>query len=255
MELDKIETKINNLPTAEERDLFEGKEETELEGRKAIWNVTDDRLAEVVSDKYTIVQHEDFFPQLTEALTLSGHEIKEVEVKDDREVVFLEAIFDREKIAEGIFTGIRAGNSFNRTCRAFVEAYAFRVICSNGLIGKEIFGRAGAIHVGAVDARDLIDKIENQLPVAEKKVRELREKALGAHIEIDEAEQLFVELNVGKRHKEYVFSQIDANNTDVWNLYNLTTEYIENEMERSELGRADAHRSANKILLSVGEDL
>lgn len=247
-QLEQVSKKVDNLAVAEERELFTDKND-EIDTRKAVWNITDDELAEVVSDHYTIVQHQDFFGKVIPSIRKIDKDIMEVKMKDHREAVYLEVVFDTYfHEDEAILAGIRAGNSFDKTCRAFVEVYALREICTNGMMGRALFGRAGRLHVGGIKTDDLIERIEDKMPEARDNLANVITEAKNDKIKGVHVEAILQEMNFGKKHADYVAKEVNKTKVSRWKVYNKVTEYIENEIERVELGRENLHAKANKIL-------
>lgn len=253
MKIEQLQDEIHDLPRAEMRDVFvEGEK---AEGRAAVWNVTDDRLAEIVSDRYQIVQHEDFFGRLIGVVEALDMDVSSCGLTDEREAAYVEIVFERQFGVEGILTGMRAGNSFDKTCRAFAEIYALRQICTNGVMGAAISGRVGRLHVGGVDVERLASGFVRQIDVTEVEFTRLVTSAAGDHVDVEVAELAMTSLNIGTRHVDYVLDKIEGGTVSRWDLYNYATEYVENELDRTERGREKLHNRANKLLTNDSETL
>ncbi len=262
MSLAKFRKEIEKLPKTEKRTVFVGEDLEEVEKRTATWNLDDDRLAEIVSDKYQIVQHQEFFGEVAQAVESLIEEMEDMSIKhynlhDEREAAYTEIVFDRELSVEGILTGLRAGNSFDKTCRAFIEVYALRQVCINGMMGKALFGRAGRLHVGDIEAEKLVTTFKEDLPKAEENLESVRNKARSdvRPYDFEELKEIFEVLRLGKRHYTYVLENVESKQVSRWDLYNVATRYIEHEVDRSEDGREKLHRQANALLTNSFEEL
>jgi hypothetical protein len=214
---------------------------------KAIWNVTDDRLAGIVSKEYTVIQHSEILGQVARAIDTLELKVREVRLLDLRERVFAEILLDREPVA-GIVTGLRVGNSIDASVRAFVSAYALRVVCTNGMIGTGIFGRFSRKHIGEVDISVIGSTIIDLITSGEDSLKRVIPKA---KVEIPvEPEVVLQRLGFGSKYRELILQQLEKEVQDKptwWDLYNAVT-YVIDHRKMQEQRRELLHEQASKLL-------
>ena len=130
------------LDSAIEKPVFYGEDRTETLSYKGIYNESQNELAQITSDRYTVIQHRDVVHAL-----ISGFKNKGIEVfgrLDNYGNQFrADLVFGNQKspITDGskggIKLGIRAVNSYNRSTSFRLEMFGFRMICQNGMsLGK-----------------------------------------------------------------------------------------------------------------------
>lgn len=235
----------------------------DVDGWKAIYNTTDGRIAAIVTDKYQLVQHRDFFSTALEAIKNLDLEVGHVSVKDARERVDFEVvpvdaeIFGGERIA----LGLRLSNSINASIGARVEAYGLRLVCTNGLIGRTVFGGKSMIHVGEnISVERVADGIEEVIPIAKANLNKVVLSASSA--QVGNAKEVLEEAGFGKIYQKEIIAGFYAGTIDPetgeasreltrWDLYCRATEVIDHKhIGVTENTREDMHRRANELLLS-----
>jgi hypothetical protein len=215
---------------------------------KAIWNVTENRLAGIVSKEYTVIQHSQVLGEVARAIDTLELKVREVRLLDLREKVFAEILLDREPIA-GIVTGLRVGNSMDASVRAFVSAYALRVVCTNGMIGRGIFGRFSRKHIGEFDVSAIGSTIIELISGGEERLKAVIPRA---QVEIPlEPKFVLEKLAFGKKYQELVLEQLEKEVQDRkptwWDLYNAVT-YVIDHRKMQEQRRELLHEQASRLL-------
>jgi len=215
---------------------------------KAIWNVTDNRLAGIVSKEYTVIQHTQILGEVARAIDTLELKVREVRLLDLREKVFAEILLDREPVA-GIVTGLRVGNSIDASVRAFVSAYALRVVCTNGMIGTGIFGRYSRKHIGEVDISALGSMIIDLIASGEDSLKRVIPRAR-VEIPVD-PEVVLSRLGFGAKYRELVLEELKKEIQDRkptwWDLYNALT-YVIDHRKMQEQRRELLHEQASRLL-------
>lgn len=234
----------------------------DVDGWKVIYNKTDDRVATIPTEKYQLVQHKEFFSQVLDAVEELEFDVKHVNVKDARERVDFEIIpvnaptFNGEQVA----VGIRASNSIDTTIAARIQAYGLRLVCTNGLMGRTVFGGESLIHVAEnISTEKIRDAIEEVLPIAEERLGEVVSAAIDT--KVDNAKRVLEDAGFGGRYVDEIVEKfyqgtIDRETGEVkgdlsaWSIYCASTEVIErgHAPDITEKTREDLHRKANRLL-------
>lgn len=252
MEIAKAREKVEDFDTAEKRKVY-NEEGEEIEGYRRIVNRNNpDEVYTIATARYTILQHKDFFPKVIDAVDELEIEVRDIEIKSNGGRVFLEFIFaERYNIGEEeILMGVRSGNSFDRSCRAYAGAYGLRKICTNGMMGKGLFGRKAHLHVGRIKVEDISEGLEETLPEAENNLQTVYRANNNKKMSISDAKELLKELKIAKRTREETLNRIPTRPSR-WDVYNAVTEIIEHPDDGvTEQTREYKHKKANKILIS-----
>lgn len=255
MSLERAELHVERLPVAEEQEvrrvITEQGLEAEVENWKAIYNVTDEQTAAVVTKKYQLVQHAEFFKPALKAVKALGIQVEYVRVMDSRERVDMELIPESTENMRGqeIALGLRLSNSIDGSIAARVQAYGLRVICINGMIGRTLFGGKSMIHVGRnVNVEGLADDIEEILPMAVNNLNTIIRE--GMDTEVIHAETVLEEAGFGGDYQDEITEEFAGNTR--WELYCEATRIVDHDHEDvKESTREDLHRKANAILTGV----
>ncbi len=230
----------------------------EREDYKAVWNDTDNRLATIVSDRYKIKDMKPFFGRVLNSLDKIEHRVSYINIKDFRESAYMEILFD-EKLTyddSDIRAGVRVGNSFDKSTTEFVEGYAVREICSNGLIGKKVMGRRSRKHLGTWSSDLIAGAIQEIIPQVKTRLQDIIDKALQEKVDFKYVEPTLIRLKLGKKLTEQITKELsDKPEITIWEIYNRLTRIIENEKEIMEKSRERYHRKANEILTSTQNSL
>lgn len=249
--MERAKNTIENFDQAEKKMIYD-EEGEEITGYRRIVNANrPEEVYTIASAKYTVLQHRDFFPKVFGAVERLDVEVQRVEVKNNGGRVFLEFIFaEQYNIGEEeILMGVRAGNSFDRTCRAYAGAYGLRKVCTNGMMGRGLFGRKAHLHVGRIEVEDLIKGLEETLPKAEDSLQNVFEANSRKEMTPSEAKELMEDSKIAKRTRKDALNRIPSNPTR-WDVYNAVTEIVENSNEDiTEQTREYKHQKANRILV------
>lgn len=251
MELQAAKEKINDFEQARKRRIYDENGE-EVEGYRRIVNTeNENKIYAITSQEYTILQHREFFPKVFEAVEKLEIQTRRVNVNDDGGRVFIEFVFDEqfEVGDEEILMGIRSGNSFDRSCRAYAGAYGFRQVCSNGMMGKALFGRQAHMHIGMISAQKIVAGIRETLPKAQKKLQSAYRESTRERLSTKETKDLMEQLRIAKKTRKSAINKLPTSAPTRWELYNAVTEVIEESRnDITEQTREYKHRKANEIL-------
>lgn len=224
--------------------------------KHVVWNESDDRPATVVSPGYNLLQHENFFDNFLTAVKDVDYTVDEIELIDERERAYMHVLFEEEWLDNEIKAGIRAGNSFDRGRSAFVEFYALRLVCTNGLMGKKVFGSRSKIHVGDFETSLIIENVEEIIPRSKERLRELVTKAQEDFVDTEYIEPILRWKKFSKGLSEDVHEKYsDIGEISRWELYNGVTYNIEHNKDVRESYRETLHSRANDILVDGSDEL
>ena len=139
---------------------------------------------------------------------------------------------------------------------AFVQGYAIREVCSNGLIGKKLIGSKSRKHVGNWDSDQIAVEIKDIIPRAKTRLKQVIDDALNTELEYKYLEPVLMRYRLGKELSDLVKEKFaERTEIPIWEVYNAITTQIENEKQVKESIREQYHRKANKILTRTQEAL
>jgi hypothetical protein len=230
----------------------EGLEAVEAKKYKGIWNIDTNSLACIAGKDYAIVQHDEVVKQFVEVLqTLGLNGNGHVRNMNDRvEVKFL---FDGLDLigddAKGIKLGVRIVNSYNKTHCLHGELYAWRVVCSNGMmLGDAINGIVlKRIHTGEIDVRKEMRNFLKAAIDSSERLKKLVSRAMEQTLEWDYCKKILGVICHQQKYKDWLeerMKHLHENGAQItrWDIYNLITElathgdeisfYVENYLQR-----------------------
>lgn len=221
---------------------------------KSVINIDNDTISSTTTG-YKIVQHEDFFEPAIWALEKIDYDIDTVEVKDYGDSVYAEALFNDTFANDEIQTGVRIGNSFDKSTTAFVEAYGERIVCGNGIINKAVLGRVSQMHRSGIEPKKLAIEIEKELPKAKNRLGELIKNSRSEFLPTKYVKPLIMSINLNKSMAKKIHRDLQPEGSvSKWELYNAVTYKIERK-SITERVRERYHRYANDILMEETDDL
>lgn len=211
---------------------------------KGIYNVSQERLASVVSKKYQIIQHRDVLSAVTQTLgklnlDVSGF-VKCYNETMQADLVFKDEGFKMKDDATGIMLGFRVLNSYDKTTSFRLEAYAYRLVCENGMaFGNVLETRTLTFHTGQLKTfeliQDITEKFITQMIQHQEKLQTLVNKAIADSIAWEQLDQILEKLMPTAKHKKFIaekLAEIAPNgNFTRWQLYNVVTDYASHNLE------------------------
>jgi len=186
------------LDVAEERPLDAGSDR--LTDHRAIWNKSKNRLAAIVSEDYSLVQHKEAVKLIAKGLESLNTPVYG-QIKNIEDVITVEVYFPKLHIkddAKGIDVGGKIINSYNKS-KAFKGFMAARrKVCENGMYMRKLIPEVNfyEIHVGdlASEIPTLIKEFFDNLKETTEAIKTLVDQAMGTTIKfshIDEVETTF----------------------------------------------------------------
>lgn len=256
---DSIEDTRKYLPSFAEGDIVKDwslRGEDMDDWKHIVWNRTDNKPAAVVSPGYNLLQHKDFFGKFLAAVNQVDYGIDNIEVIDERERAYMHVLFEETWLDDQIKAGIRAGNSFDKNSSAFVEFYALRLVCSNGLMGKKVFGQRSRIHVGEWEVSYIMENVNQIVPMSKEKLEKLVGESQKDFIDTDFVFPILRWKKFSKGLSQRVHDKYrDLGEVDLWELYNGVTYEVEHNKDVRENYREGLHKKANDILVKSGDSL
>jgi len=241
---DLLETpQFNNLTSAIKEPLYR---ESSYDGfpstkrRKYDAIIVNKEEVSCVSNKYELVQHQDAFVSVINALNKAGV-VMQGRVNDFKTSAWLDMTFENLKIKDpagggDISLGYSVRNSYNKETGLNIFPFAVRGICSNGMIFKDTYDLGLEIlsvrHMG-----DVLEKVANRI----KDMLQATLKAKGTYLDMfnratgevfrfstqDELIMTIASYGVSeKRVKELMArGSFDLDNVNRYEIYNCLTEY------------------------------
>lgn len=230
----------------------EGLEAVKADKYKGVWNIDNNSLACIASKDYAIVQHDDVVKQFVEVLQVlglngSGH------ARNMRDRVEVKFLFDGLDLigddAKGIKLGVRIVNSYNKTHCLHGELYAWRMVCSNGMmLGSAINGVVlKRTHVGEIDVRKEIRNFIKEAIESSERLKKLVSIAMEDTLEWDYCTKILNEICYQQKYRDWIekrLQHLHDNGQQItrWDIYNMITElathgdeisfHVENYLQR-----------------------
>lgn len=201
---------------------------------KAVWNIDNNSLSCIAGKDYAIVQHDDVVKQFVEVLqTLglngTGH------ARNMRDRVEVKFLFDGLDLindgAQGIKLGVRIVNSYNKTHCLHGELYAWRVVCSNGMmLGEAINGIVlKRAHIGEIDVRKEIRNFLKAAIDSSERLKKLVSIAMEDTLEWDYCKKILGVICYQQKYKDWLEERMKQRYESGapitrWDIYNMITD-------------------------------
>lgn len=244
--LSDLKRHINLLDKAEEREVLikekDSKEEPiQTDRYKAIWNKNKGTLSCISSEKYKLVQHEQVFNSVVDALLDLGIKcdgrIKEYHNGD---VAVMEIKFSDKSYRvdddskEGIQMGIRVVSGYNLWTAIKLELFAYRLVCSNGMRMWKVVEGVGAKrnHIGQIDVSQMARMFIKNVAEHSPRLQELIDEAIKDSFEWDLAKKLFEAMIQRDKYRELILAELrklDRDTITRYDIYNVLTRICSNE--------------------------
>lgn len=206
---------------------------------KGIFNNSQERLASIVSKKYKVIQHRDVLSAVTQTLGKLKLDVSGI-VKTFNETMQADLVFKDEGLrlkddATGIMLGFRVLNSYDKTSSFRLEAYAYRIVCNNGMaFGNVLETRSVTFHTGQQKTFETIEAITEKFIVAminnQEKLQLLINKSFEESIAWENVEPILEKLLTIEKHKKAIMAKLTiGQELTRWNLYNALTDYLSHD--------------------------
>jgi len=249
MNLAELKNQSLNFDRAELRTItVQGKTEPE-ESKFAVFNIDQDCVASIVSDRYNLVQHK----QVTDAVvdTLTNLNLKtDCKVRESKNRLFVDLRFTDKRLEvptpesiragqhtkeqnEEFIVGLRVINSYDKTTGISVLPSLVRVACNNGMIvniGAKRFVKSFTIyHTNKLteEFSTVVQKLIHDMINSVPKLQALVEQCIGDSIEWNLAKRIVAGLLVGReKHITQILGKLKTGEkVSRWSLYNAITSY------------------------------
>jgi len=229
------------------------KEIKELNSYKGVYNMEQKKIASVVSNDYTIVQHRPVVEAFTNTLrALNINSFGTIWNYGNR--MYIDAAFDDREVIDGVKIGIRLKNSYDKYTSFGLEAFGYRTACKNGMFLGKVLKKelsVNRMHIGKIDVKTTVTRFIKTLIEKENKLKYFILASMEQSIDIQEAELLLKELP--KKHiNSIIYNIIDAigeGSITRWQLYNTLTWYS-THIIKSDYTQAKVQDVAQKILVT-----
>lgn len=248
-----------NLDRAEERIALtqkEGFEAIPTERYKGIWNVDNNALACIAGEGYKIIQHGEVVQQFAEVLGQLGLE-GDGQLWDMRDRVEVKFVFKNLDLVDdgkkGIKLGVRLVNSYNKQNCLTGELYAWRLVCSNGMVlGSAINNIALKRHHSEnVDVRKEMREFIKRAIESEHRLKLLVSEAMKDTLEWEYCEKLLEVVVYQKKYREMLQEELQGKKKLTrWDLYNAMTNIASHGEDLSFYVENYLQRQAQKVLLN-----
>jgi len=210
---------------------------------KGVYNLTQDRMANIVTSNYQIIQHRDVLESIYQTLnrlnlTARG---KIIQYKDSMDMRI--AFTDKNEMLikddqNGIRLGMRILNSYNKTTSFRMELYGIRLFCNNGMIlGKALKNvRSITKHLGTekdkAEISRIVEVFVGEMINSSTKLQEYVNKSMKDSIEWELAKKIIEKLVVTEKHNKKLVEELERTRISRegeltrWDLYNALTSYI-----------------------------
>ena len=254
------------LDTAEEREVYISEKQNQpnisymsykADRYKGIWNLNKNSLSCISSRKYALIQHQDAINQFIETLNnlnITGNGI----VRDFGDKVIVEFLFSDKLIDDGekgIRLGIRLINSYDMSHSLSGELYAYRLVCSNGMVlGRAIHGvKFSRWHSGIIDIKEQMRRFIQLAIESDTSLQSLINEAMANSIEWELTKTIIQRIFRIEKYRKLILEQLEplitaGKTINRWELYNAVTYVASNGKELKQSVIDNLQRKAQSIL-------
>jgi|TARA_R100001530_G_scaffold62534_1_gene44989 hypothetical protein len=263
-ELGELKQQVMGLDMATERDVWttqkdapiyeQGTISTKSLSHKGIWNIDKNHLSCIASKNYKIIQHKEAFGQLFDTFGRLGVKVTgRINNDGDRVVgdfLFESMVDDGQK---GIKMGMRIKNSYNKTQSLSAELFAFRLICSNGMVlGRAIKGvKLRRVHLGSFDVRKEMESFITKAINSNEDLKMIVNNAMSDTLEWEYCKTILKRVIDVKKYREtIIFELSEIDKVTRWDIYNAITHLATHGENLSEFVEGWLQTQAQRILIN-----
>jgi len=206
--------------------------------RYAVVRNDNDMALSIVSDRYTVVEHQDILDAVQSAIFNLGMNRVPSGVFVDRGGARMRALYKFPYLSrvicraqsDAICPCIKIENTYDGSSRVSVHIGAFRFVCTNLAVGGGGVFAGGfmSIHVGKIDVKEVGQQLQNYLSGFEQIVETYRRwfnQSLLFWDDLAGCDTLSLSLDaVPKKHKEAIIKRVPTKAT-VYDAFNAATDY------------------------------
>lgn len=251
---------------------------------KAIIDKKTKRHINVVSQKYTLVQHREVIQSVLNALDKENVDVTgQITGEQDKMRITLlidepsYKIRDKSTNTEHIKFGFRAVNSYDSSTSLYFEAFGFREKCSNGMfLGQELLASKKKYHTGEITVESMTQNVVDILKVIKEErgtVKDLFEDMMTTSITKEKAFKELDDMFRAKKHVDNILRRIGVTvirvqeengeeqtklieedsfkTVTLWDLYNAFTNYATHSENISTNTEDKVQRQAQVLLRRV----
>jgi hypothetical protein len=234
-----LKRKILGLDTAEEREILvlnkQDQSTSPTERYKAIWNREKNKISTVSSKRYKIIQHKQVFSSVIDILLDLGISCKgKISEYHEGDVAIMELFFTDAKYhikddsKEGVCLGIRVSNGYNLWNCISLQLFAYRLVCSNGMMLGKVIGEVGVKrnHIGMIDIPQMARRFIDRIAEKNKQLQMMIDECLEESVEWRVAEQILKVMIKTEKYRNMLLSELQKLGRDRisrYDIYNLIT--------------------------------
>ena len=233
-----------------------------LETFQCIWNRDENRVSNITSKGYTLVQHEEVLGSFIDTvgkfnMSCFGN------LRNCNDKVIVELAFKSLVVQDAVNLGVKFVNSFDRTHSISGEFFGYRTACANGmLLGKVLQGVTMVRqHIGKIDVRDMMEQFIRKVINSSEQLNELVSRSMVTSLEWQTTLDLIDALNLNKKHRESIKSALLFKKEDMtrqltkWDVYNVITAYATHGRSIGDYIEGKLQNEAQRVLLNPIEKL
>jgi hypothetical protein len=201
-----------------------------VNNRVALWNDTYKTCNGIASDNYKIVQHEQCFGMLIDAIEKVGIEHANARVWENKDgakaklyLKFNELQFDGPD-GKALHLGYKVTNSYDKTTGLRFDGFGIRQTCTNGMHFKHLVGSFSVRHLGGIE--QVASRMRSALADLTSVIPAMKTVLLNAHekeLDYVQIEELLAGVGIKKRLRNKVMNQAVMEENTVWGAYNAVT--------------------------------
>jgi len=245
-----------NFDTAISIPIFYGNEPTKTDKYVGVYNVDKEKLTQVATDRYAIIQHNEVMGAVVDVLTknnlsVSGR-VDDFGDKIRADLIFMNQTKPITDDASGVKIGMRVLNSYNKQTSFRLEMFGFRTVCQNGMSLGNVMNNIKEVtfHTGKLQTLDNIrlttERFIRRVISSSDELQKLINESIYDNIYYKDAMFILEKLLKQKKHRKEICNRFDIsivevydkitkhreykyycpeNNINRWDLYNALTEY------------------------------
>ena len=238
-----------SFPLVHEASLYAGMRSTFVESHKAIQDEHGVPIA-VVGSGYTLVQNNDVYPQIEDAIHSSAIDtrgmIRDIKSSHNGARTIVQYTFPAHTIevvgGDNVMLTIKVLNSYDGSWRFMLFVGAVRLICENGMIIGEWFSEQLCKHTKNIDTDVAVERLDHALEVYTQNANLWIHYPSSAVSDL-EASAILMKLSGGSKTLLELLQQthvkyVDEMGKNLWALFNTLTDWSTHAKFKNEKNKA-----------------
>ena len=207
-----------------------------LTRHKGIFNLGKNRISNVVSTRYQLIQHSDVMRAVIETLGRLNLDVEGLIVQDEHRIRG-DLVFKKEGLsvkdgAKGVKIGFRVLNSYDKSWSFRLEMFGYRLICKSGMaLGNTMGIREVTLHVGEKKTYEkicwIVEGFIKDVIESHNTLQAYVDSMIADSTEWQFAEDILTRMFKVKKHREAILERLEKKPIITrWELYNALTNYI-----------------------------